>query len=217
MAEKIYITSKDGTKICGDYYFSQNSKGIVLLHMMPATKESWGRFSDKLQKSGFQALAIDLRGHGESDGGPDGYRQFSDIQHQQCIHDTDSAVEFLKNKGVDEIYFCGASIGANLSLQFAAQHAEIKKIVLLSAGLNYYGIITEPLVLKLQKDQSVYFVGDEDDMRKSGYSAASMAITLFNATNTNKKIRILKGAGHGTDMLAVHPELEDELVQWLLQ
>ena len=34
--------------------------------MMPATKESWNEFSQKLREKGWHVLAIDFRGHGES-------------------------------------------------------------------------------------------------------------------------------------------------------
>lgn len=224
MTEQIQITTKDCVKIAGDYYSASSKKGILLLHMMPATKESWAHFSGKLQESGFNVLAIDLRGHGKSGGlpagdlskaGPDGYRKFSDTEHQSSINDVTASVEFLKEKGISEIYIGGASIGANLALQYVAEHKEINKIILLSAGLNYYGIITKPLANKLQKDQNVYFIGDEDDVRKSGDSAADMAKILFDITTAKKEIKIFKGSEHGTDVLIAHAELEDELINWL--
>lgn len=217
MTEKIQITTKDNVKIVGDYYSALSTKGAVLLHMMPATKESWITLAAKLQSAGFQVLAIDLRGHGKSGGGPDGYKSFSDKEHQASIQDVEAAAEFLKTKGVSELYLGGASIGANLALWYAADHPEIKKVILLSAGLNYYGIITESFAIKLQSNQSAYFVGDEDDMRKSGDSAAHMAQVLFDTTSAAKSIKIFKGAGHGTDMLTAHPEFEDELMGWLLK
>lgn len=217
MFDTIHLTTKDGAAIVGNYFVSSGKKGIVLLHMMPATKESWAQFAPKLQDAGFHVLAIDLRGHGESDGGKGGYKNFSDKEHQASIQDVEVAAEFLKTKGAAELYIGGASIGANLALWYAADHPEIKKIILLSAGLNYYGIITEPLAAKLQHDQQVYVVGDEDDMRKSGDSAGHMAQVLFDSTGAAKSIKIFKGAGHGTDMFAAHPELEDELMEWLLK
>ncbi|MEK9175175.1 MAG: alpha/beta fold hydrolase [Patescibacteria group bacterium] len=227
MGEKITFTTKDGVNIVGNYYSASSTKGIVLLHMMPATKESWVSFVTKLQSAGFKVLAIDLRGHGESieyrvddniampqhlD-----YTKFSDAQHQASIQDVESAVEFLKTKGVTEINLGGASIGANLSLQLGAEHTEIKKVILLSPGFDYRGIKTENYSKALKPNQAVFFVSDENDMRSYSGSAATMSQQLYNITPAKKEIRIFKGAGHGTDIFAAHPELEDELIQWLLK
>ncbi len=215
MAEQIKITTKDGFIIAGDYYTASSTKGIVLLHMMPATKESWSSLAEKLQRAGFNVLAIDLRGHGASDGGPNGYKIFSDAQHQSGINDVDAAVMFLKEKGITEIHLGGASIGANLALWYLAEHLEIKSAILLSAGLDYRGVKTEAYAKEAKSDQAIYFVADEDDERSFGGSAATMAQHLYDWTPAKKEIKILKGAGHGTDMLCAHPELESELVEWL--
>src|SRR3989344_4533312 len=99
-AEKINLTASDGKKISADFYPAKNPKGWLLLtHMMPATKESWGNFAKSMQESGYSNLAIDLRGHGESEGGPDGYQKFSDAEHQAGIRDLEVGWDFLKSRG----------------------------------------------------------------------------------------------------------------------
>lgn len=213
--ERITLKTNDNVNLVGTYYQATGTTGVLLLHMMPATKESWESFATKLQSAGFNVLAIDLRGHGESDGGANGYKNFSDADHQASIHDVEAAVEFLKSKKVSQISIAGASIGANLALWYMADHPDIKKGILLSAGYNYHGVVTEPYAAALKTDQAVYFVGNEDDMRSSGHSAADMARGLYEKTNAKKVIKIFKGAGHGTDIFISHLELEDELVQWL--
>ena len=212
--ERITFKTSDNVNIVGIYYKAAGNAGILLLHMMSATKENWEAFAEKLQVAGFNVLAIDLRGHGESGGGPNGFQNFSDAEHQASIHDVEAAIEFLKSKGISEIGIAGASVGANLALWYQAEHLEIKKIILLSAGFNYYGIEAKQYAQAIKTDQSVYFVGDEDDMRKSGHSAADMSRELYALTSAKKEITIYKGSGHGTDMFNAHPELEDRLVEW---
>ncbi|NOY35680.1 MAG: alpha/beta fold hydrolase, partial [bacterium] len=87
MIEQIKLKTDDGVEIAGDYYPASptGAPAVVLTHMMPSTKESWREFAAGLNKAGFQCLAIDLRGHGESEGGPDGFREFSDEQHMAGI------------------------------------------------------------------------------------------------------------------------------------
>lgn len=217
--EKVSLKTSDGVEIVGDYYTGSGDKGALLLHMMPANRESWWGFALKLQERGFHVLAIDLRGHGESAGGPEGYKNFTDEEHQASVRDVKSGVQFLKNKGVidEELIIIGASIGANLALWYALDHTEIKRIVLLSPGLNYKGIETEPLVKKLRSNQRVFFASSEDDVR-SGGNNADMNRTLHSLVpeGVDEKLIVYKAAGHGTDMFGKEkPDLESEILGWV--
>ena len=131
--EKETLITEDNVKIAANLYTVPASAGwIVMSHMMPATKESWDSFAEALQNLGYESIAIDLRGHGESEGGPDGYRSFSDAEQQKKILDLEAAVDYLvqKRKATPEkIVLIGASIGANLSLQYLSQHPEFKKAI----------------------------------------------------------------------------------------
>ncbi|NOY35666.1 MAG: alpha/beta fold hydrolase, partial [bacterium] len=159
---------------------------------------------------------IDLRGHGESEGGPDGFREFSDEQHMAGILDVAAAVDFFASKGLppEKISLAGASIGANLSLQFQSEHSEIKASVLLSPGLNYYGIDTEAAAKKIQENQSVYLcAGGENDE----YSTETAQKLFEILESKNKRIKIFQNAGHGTTIFSEEPDLMDEIINWLKQ
>ncbi len=218
----IQLKTKDGVLLYGAYVpaTKHDAPAVVLLHMMPAVKESWAEFQDALSEAGFQSLAIDLRGHGESvmkDGRTIDYKQFTDREHQEKTYDAEAAVGFFLDRGValSSIALAGASIGANLALQYQAEHGEVKASVLLSAGLDYRGIKTEPLVAKLMPEQAVFLAGARNDSR-GGASCADMAQALFDASKSkNKKIRIFDGSEHGTDMFKTHPELMSGIIAWL--
>ena len=159
MAEQVELTTADGVTIAGTHYKAEPpGPGILLLHMMPAAKESWRGFAVKLNEVGIGVLAIDLRGHGESDGGPDGYRTFTDEEHQLSIEDVRAGVKYQKEEGHSPIFIAGASIGANLALNIIAEDPEIEGAILLSAGLDYRGVETSPAARKIRSDQSVYVV-----------------------------------------------------------
>lgn len=215
MYETVVLQTKDGVTIAGDFYKADSSVAALLIHMMPATKESWRPFAEDLLQAGVAAFAIDLRGHGASQGGPDGYKNFTEADHQKSIHDVEMGVELLHSHGYQTIFLIGASIGANLALQYAATHADIKKVIALSAGINYRGVVTPPFVEALSEDQGVYFVGDEDDWRSSGDSAAEMARILYDIKKGKKYLEPMKGSGHGTDMLLKHPDFSNRLIEWL--
>ncbi len=216
LMEKISFETNDKIKIAADLYGVQNAIGfLILVHMMPAAKESYADLAQRFQNLGYESLAIDLRGHGESEMGPNGYLNFSDSQHQKSILDLEAAVDYLiKNRGAasDEIIFIGASIGANLSLQYVSEHQEYKTAVLLSAGLNYRGIKTEPSVKNLKAGQKIFFISSRDDNNN-----ASENQTLYDLTSNDifKKIKIYDSGGHGTNIFENQPDLVGLIVEFI--
>ncbi len=217
MKEKVTCITKDGVAIAADFYrvFGAH-KGVILIHMMPNDRTSWIPFAKKLQQNGFQVLAFDLRGHGESQGGPLGYKNFSDAKHQASYYDIEAAEKFLRKKGVTRINCAGASIGANLALWYCSRHAEVVSAILLSAGIDYRGIKTEPCMQNIKEGQAIYFVGSLEDERSSGVSAAEVAKRLFALCRGKKELREFDGAGHGTTMLERNPDFMDVLAAWVV-
>ncbi|MBI3671574.1 alpha/beta fold hydrolase, partial [Candidatus Azambacteria bacterium] len=162
--EKVIFKTKDGVDIHGSYFKTgdNNAPAVILLHMMPATKESWYDMQEKMATAGFQSLAIDFRGHGESilkNGLEINYQNFNDKEQQEKIYDVEAAVKFFEEKGIPKgkISLVGASIGANLALQYQSENKEIKTSVLISPGLDYRGVTTEDKISKLSGEQSVLF------------------------------------------------------------
>lgn len=229
--EKIFLTTKDGIKIASDFYNVENPVGwCVLIHMMPATKESWRGFAGDLQNMRYESLAIDLRGHGESRTYADltrtntevelDYRNFTDEEHQKSILDLEAAVDYLvkeKSAKPENIIIMGASIGANLALQYIVNPPVGGKVaVLFSPGLNYRGIETEPLVKNLKAGQKVFFISAKDDKR-SGGNNAEMNQKLYDLTpaGVEKQIKIYEAGGHGTDILKSQSELAKFIIDFI--
>lgn len=215
MLEKINLKTADGVTIAGDHYKGpEGSPGILLLHMMPSNRKSWNNFATKLNEDGIGVLTIDLRGHGESDRGPEGYKQFSDEEHRKSIEDVKTGILYQKSEGHDPQWIAGASIGANLALQCLAESNNIQKAILLSPGINYKGIETLPLAEAVESDKSVYIVAAHDDIR-SAARADHQAREIYTALNCKKEIKIFETGGHGTNILNAHPDFIDVLVNWL--
>lgn len=216
--EKISFLTSDGVRIVGAHTIGiAGGPAALLLHMMPATKESWEPFTAKLVASGFShVLAIDLRGHGESREGSGGtrldYELFEDAEHMRTIHDVEAAVEWMHTTldiDAEHIAVIGASIGANLAIAYTAAHDGIPAAVALSPGLDYRGVATGDAVTKMQDTQSLYLAASAED---------ELSFT------TNRKLAALKpdavvieldGAGHGTTMFEREPVFMDTLIDWL--
>ena len=214
-SEKAVFKTEDGVEVSGDYYPADGAGAVILLHMMPKAKESWRDFALKLNENGFSALAIDLRGHGESTKGKGGrvldYEKFSDREHQESIKDIEAAADFWR-KGIktNNIALVGASIGANLALRYQTEHPDVAFSALLSPGLDYRGVKTEPLAEKSVLGSSFLAAGGEGDE----YSTES-AKKLHGLLDCAKEIKIMDGAGHGTNMFLKNPELADRVVELL--
>ena len=213
--EKIKLITSDNFEISANFYGNGNkgAPAAVLAHMLPSNKESWDEFAKKLNDAGFQCLAIDLRGHGESQGGPEGSKKFTDQEHQASIEDVKAAVKFFTGKGIElgKICLVGASIGANLSLWLQFENPEVKASALLSPGLNYKGIETERFAKNLGESQAVFLVaGGEND----GYSSETVFKLSHLIKSPNKKIKIFENAGHGTDIFKEESGIMDEIVEW---
>lgn len=204
--EKIILTTQDDLKISGLVWDQQGSVTVILMHMMPAVKESWNDFAEELAENGCNVLSFDFRGHGESEGGH--YEDFTDEEHQKYSLDLDSAMEYVKNNFSDtEVYLVGASIGANIAIKYLSEHHEIKKAVALSAGLDYYGVKAEQYIKETDPAQDLLLVAAADDMRKSGVSASRQAEVLYDLANCKIEKLIFQTGGHGTNLFTTHEDL----------
>lgn len=217
MSERVEFSTEDGVRIVGDLYVAAGAKrAVILLHMMPATRESWRAFGEYLAEAGIAALAIDLRGHGESVVAKDGrrldYKNFSGLEHQASILDVRAAAEYLGARGLTPTFLVGASIGANLALRFLAESEKTRAVALLSPGTNYRGIEAIPLARAIASDKKVLIAAAKDDKNVSG--ATEMAEEIYEALVCARQLKIFKTGGHGTDMLDVHPEFMEELVNF---
>ena len=209
--EKIVFKTTDNKSIHANLFRAENPKGwLLFIHMMPADRESWNEFAEEAQNVGYESLAIDLRGHGESDSGPNGYLNFSDAEHRASIADLEAGWEFLQSRGAvaDKTTVIGASIGANLSLQFLTQHPEISGGVLLSPG-NYKGIDSALLVKKLAGNQKIIFAASRKDDMVTGNNAEQNQQYYNLATQVkNRHLILFDGVGHGTGLFKLKTEYD---------
>ena len=110
---RVSFPSSDGVTIAGEIYESASrpSAAVVLVHMLSRNRADWGGLPDRIRETGITALAIDLRGHGQSSG--------SAQDLQAMIRDVRAAAVWLStrpNVRGDQVAIVGASLGASLAL-----------------------------------------------------------------------------------------------------
>lgn len=128
-------------------YLPPPSGGAVFInvHGLGSNRAEWKELQSRLSREGFGYLSIDLSCHGASTacaGGREDYRNFTAARWSSLSGDIIAAAEFLSSKKVPRkrIFYCGASVGANLSLKAAAEGSAPAGVILLSPGLSYAGV-----------------------------------------------------------------------------
>jgi alpha-beta hydrolase superfamily lysophospholipase len=213
------LTTSDGVRVHGTYVSQPGAtgKGLILLHMLRHERSDWRAFAATTQAAGYNSLAIDLRGHGHSlhtvDGRTLNLASFTDADFAAMIHDVDAAYQYLRQRAdIDQahVYIVGASIGANLALNFAAAHPDgIKAVVLLSPGLDYHGVTTEAAAAKYSGRLLLYASHDDTYAYNSVQKLAQIAGAPRGLA------RYFEGGGHGTDLLTAHAEMTGAIISWL--
>jgi len=108
------LTSADGTRLAAAYWAAPaGAPGVVIVHGLDSRKENHADFAAACRATGLAALAIDLRGHGASDGALDA----------GAVDDVVAAARALIRLGHPRVGIRGSSLGGMLALA-AAPHAD---------------------------------------------------------------------------------------------
>ncbi len=187
--ERVELTASDGTKLVGSYYDSDSDRGLVLLHQLDLDRSTWDAFAQQAQRDGYVAIAIDFRGHGESQGS---WRSFTDKDFQDMLLDAEAAASYLQQRGKRVSAVLGASIGANTVFRYSSIHHV--PAVLLSPGLAYHGIDINDTT----SNASTLIVVARGDTYAYGSSVELDRNNLFGQHD----LLVLPGTAHGTYLLA---------------
>jgi len=185
------IYARDGVRIHALARFhEENRPTLILVHMLGLNSRSWDTVAEAWYDQGYDSIAIDLRGHGLSDGSLD---NFTDEDFQRMSLDVKAAKEYLNDQGRATVVIIGASIGANAALVYAGSDPTVAGVIALSPGINYHGI--EPRVALHAIEMPVLFVAGRGDV-ESADAARQFADNMQGAS-----VVVLPGSEHGTEVL----------------
>lgn len=214
--EEIAFTTSDGFELVGDlrHVAAENPQGLILVHMLGSDRTAWVHFMERAARAGYLTLAYDIRGHGDSTthaGEKVSFRAFGKAEWRAALADIAAAKNALLAAGADpgNIALVGASIGANLSLIYAANDPQIQAVVMLSPGQTFHGLETGPSMQRF-RERPTLIVATEGDT----YSASSSAALKAMAPGFCE-LRMYAGSAHGTDILAADRNSEGQIFQWL--
>lgn len=205
--ERVTFMTDSGLEISGKIYRPAEGEppwpGVLLLHMIYAQRQDWADFAKYLTQNGLVALAIDLRGHGETGGEMDWGLARQDLNQVWK--------SFGQLPGVDpnKMAVIGASMGANMAILLGADQPGVRALGLLSPGVNYYMVQT-PKPLAEYGERPVLIIASQEDSY-----AASSAEELLKYARGEAHLEMFEGIGHGTQMLTNQPDLASLILEWL--
>jgi len=209
-AQRVSIRTDDGVTLAGTWYEagSRPVPAVILVHMLHRSMRDWEVVASGLAAAGIGALAIDLRGHGESSGGlADGEQP----DYSALVRDLAAARRYLASRGdvqQTRVGIAGASMGANLAVLEAAGDASVASLALLSPSLDYRGLRIEAALRKYGGRPALLISSDED-----AYATRTVK-DLQKAGGGIREKLLLSQAGHGTVMLSRDSDLVRTLVDW---
>lgn len=183
------IASRDGETIAYQLYENKGRPAVILLHMHARTREDLDGVAKWLQQNGYAVIAPDFRGHGLSSGSID---KFTVLDYNNMIFDVEAAKAVLENSGANtkRLSILGASLGANVALNYAQNDPDVKTLVLLSPGVDYHGIVTQ----YSRFNKPFLIVASKND------DYAYQSAVYLKQTNPTAELLIYENAGHGTNM-----------------
>lgn len=211
----VSLTTADGVSLAATIYpAGPGAPGLVLVHALGSTRQAWNHFAQKAQQAGYNLIAFDMRGHGESiaqNGNPISYRTFRTQDWLGALDDIDAARTFLINSGADakNTVIAGASIGANLALHYAVKHIDVPAVVMISPGLDYKGVTARAKLVEFGQRPVLLMTSTGDS-----YSAASCS-TLEDLAPGHCELREYAGTAHGADLLDTSPTALEQIFVWL--
>ena len=116
---------------------SGQSPALVFLHGALGQRFNWRAQYEYALQQGWQALAYDLGGHGQSSG----YSRYSVGRHGRDLH------RLLDQVGIAEPILCGHSYGVPIALEYARRHP-VQGLVLAAGGTHDLSPWWEPPLIR---------------------------------------------------------------------
>jgi dienelactone hydrolase len=215
-ARNVTVTAPDGTALKATYYAAAKpGPAVLLLHMCNTTRKSWEPLGPQLAAAGINALAVDYRGFGESQG--QRFDALTPQDGQKTVDgmwpgDIDAAYDFLLSQGgVDKLRVgaAGGSCGVTQAVRLARRHSEVRSLVLLAGPLD-----PEGLQFIQQATWLPIFSAAASDDQYDNDAPGLMRWMVEVSGNPRNRFSGFKDGKHGTEIFAPHPELMKQIVEW---
>jgi dienelactone hydrolase len=162
--KRVEFPSKDGLIITSHLYeIDPGQPVILLLHQAGYNKYEYADIAPRLNKMGFNALAIDQRSGGSFANHENETRNRAidegqeNIQFIDAHQDINAAIDFLAEAYQTKVIVWGSSYSSSLALHSAASNSNVKAVISFSPG-DYFGDQLPSLKTVLPNISQPYFL-----------------------------------------------------------
>jgi pimeloyl-ACP methyl ester carboxylesterase len=182
----IRLRTGDGVTLVG-LALGRGRAGLVLGHQLRSDLCEWVPQARAFARRGYQVLAFDFAGFGDSEHGSAQHRVDTDVA---------AAAEQLRRRGADRIVLVGSSMGGTAVLSAATRvRPPVAGVVSLSGPSGFGGVDAVAAMRRLRVP--VLLVVGADDR-----PFAAQARALYQAARVRDKwLLVVPGGGHGTSLM----------------
>ena len=201
--ETVTFTTEDGVQLAGSL-FGEGESAVILAHQgTPGTDQtSWYTFGELLGERGFAALTFDFRGIGQSEGA---------INYSALDQDVAAALQFLRDRGYENIVCVGASMGGTACIRVALndEFAGLATLgsTMLAGGGNGLRVTQDDIALLALPKLFITAAADS-------FNVVDHTTRMYELSSDPKELHLLPGKEHGTDLF--NTDASEELATILL-
>ena len=190
LTETVTFTTTDGINLAGTY-FGMGDTAVILAHQGTpgADQTTWLPFASLLAEHGYTVLAFDFRGVGQSEG---------QLGYGNLAMDVNAAVQFLQDRGYQEIICIGASMGGAACIRTAQDHLFVGLVALAStmtAGRSADSLRLTPDELEKLTQPKLFISADNDYL-----TVVNDTKRMYELSPDPKDLLFLPGTQHGTNL-----------------
>ena len=188
-----------------------DAPAVLIVPGLSSRKENHVDFGDALAEAGLGAMALDLRGHGDSEGALD----------VDVLDDVLAGLTALAGRGHTVLGVRGSSMGALLALHAAARDTRVRAVVAICTARpeGLATLVEDPWPMAFRLEPVV----ENGDGVARGYWHAMgdervpfiSSVELAGVTADPKTLRIVDGGDHGS--LQHDPAVVEETIAFLLE
>ena len=138
---KLTFLAADGLEVTADLYlYDAGAPYIILLHQENSSRGEYREIAPKLQRMGFNCLAVDMRSGRESNFVQNetaslAQRNSLPVTLLDCEKDVRAAMEYIQNTSIRNRYVIfGSSFSASLAMKVANQNWRVAGVIAFSPG-----------------------------------------------------------------------------------
>ncbi len=188
--EAVIFTTEDEIDLEGNFYLSEGDIAVVFAHMAGENDQSnWMPFAEYIAPRGYSSLTFNFRCYGGSSCGGSGSGAVL------SSYDLGAAIDFLHEKGFEQVVCMGASMGGRACINVAFDK-ELAGIVIL-AGTGSSDPDRQDLEDIINPDMPKLFIVSENDPTLDRVSAMTR---LYENAPEPKIFKTYPGKAHGTEL-----------------